>query len=238
MLQDIRAEIFLGLFLMAILFYQLQQADMKTVINILLFTLWGAAFWYYLQTQQKQKTEIQQSKEKILDEENKDLLKHPEIQSQVYSIKAAPKKGLIYLKENKVLLDLAQDIVFVKTFDRQKYQELLVYLNQFQKTYMYILAERYPCQSYVPTFLDVRESILEILYQCYLVVPAQFKHIYGFDPYQVLEKNIHTFIKLSRTMIEVLENFCRMDLKEYYFPMTQPSPSDPSRQTEKQNLLP
>jgi len=238
MLQEIRAEIILGVFLMAILFYQLQQADMKTVINVLLFTLWGAAFWYYLQTIQKQKQETSLSKEKILDEENKDLLKHPEIQSNVYSIKAAPKKGLIYLKENKVLMDLAQDVVFVKTFDRQKYQELLVYLNQYQKIYMYVLAERYPCQSYVPTFLDVRESILEILYQCYLVVPSQFKHIYGFDPYQVLEKNIHLFLKLSRTMIEVLENFCRMDLKEYYFPMTQPMPLDASRQTEKQNLMP
>jgi len=57
-------------------------------------------------------------------------------------------------------------------------------------------------------------------------------------PYEVLQKNIETFVKLSRTMLQVLENFCRMDLKEYYFPMTQPMPNDVFRKKEKQNILP
>ena len=36
-------------------------------------------------------------------------------------------------------------------------------------------------------------------------------------------------------MLEVLENFCRLDLKEYYFPSTIPMPNDESRKIEKQN---
>lgn len=237
-IQDIKVELFFFIFLFAIIFYQIQQSDVKTLMSMLLLTIWGAAAWYYLQYKQQQVSKEQISKESILDAENKDQQKHPEIFSQNYAIKGAPKKGLIYLKENKVLTDLAQDLIFVKTFDRQKYQDLITYLNHYQKVYMYILAERYPCQSYVPTFLDTRENILEILYQLYVVVPGQFKHIYGFDPYTVIEKNIHTFLKLSRTMIEVLENFCRTDLKEYYFPTTQPMAMDVSRQKEKQHILP
>jgi len=234
-IQDIKAEAFFLMFLCAVIFYQIQKAELKTVVSMLLITVWGAAVWYYLQDKSKKAADTSDA---ILDKVNTENLKHPEIISTNFAIKSAPKKGLVYLKENNVLTGIIKDIGFLKTFDLQKYQELLVYMNQYQKTYMYILAERYPCQSYVPTFLDTRENILELLYQCYLVVPAQFKHIYGFDPYKVLEKNIQTFHKLSRTMIEVLENFCRMDLKEHYFPMSQPAPLDLARQKEKQNILP
>lgn len=235
MLEEIRVEVFGGLFLFAILFYQIQQAETKTLISLLIFTLWGTAFGVYLYwTYYQRKTqEIQKETQSLTP-----TLESTPIVSNIYSVQGAPKKGLVYLKENKVLMDMVQDLSFVKMFDRQKYQEWLVLMNHYQKTYMYILAERYPCQSYVPSFLDFREAILEIMYQYYIVVPSHFKHIYGVDPYSVIEKNIHTFLKLSRTMIEVLENFCRMDLKEHYFPMTQPMPSDPTRQTQKQNLLP
>jgi len=234
-IQDIKIEVFFLMFLLAVIFYQIQKAELKTVVSMLLITVWGAAVWYYLQDKSKKAAD---TSDVVLEKVNTANLKHPEIISSNFAIKSAPKKGLVYLKENNVLTGIIKDIGFLKTFDLQKYQELLVYMNQYQKTYMYILAERYPSQSYVPTFLDTRENILELLYQCYLVVPAQFRHIYGFDPYQVLEKNIQTFHKLSRTMIEVLENFCRMDLKEYYFPMSQPAPLDLARQKEKQNILP
>jgi len=238
LLQEIKVEVFFFLFLMSIFFYQFQKAELKTLVSLLLITLWGAVIWYYLQYRVKQEKTEETKAETVLNEEHKDMMKNPEIGSSYYPIKGIPKKGWTYLKENKTLMDIANDLVFVKTFDRQKYQLLLVQMNEYQKVYMYILAERYPCQSYIGNFLDIRESILEILYQLYLVVPSHFKHIYGVHPYEVLQKNIETFVKLSRTMLQVLENFCRMDLKEYYFPMTQPMPNDVFRKKEKQNILP
>ena len=115
---------------------------------------------------------------------------------------------------------------------------MCVFMDSYQKVYMYILAERYLASSYVPTFLDLRENILEIMYQYYVVVPQHFKHIYGVSPYEKIEKNINEFLKLSRTMIEVLENFCRLDLKENYFPTTSPMPHDQYNEKTKKNILP
>lgn len=236
-LRNVKVEILFFIFLFAVIFFQLQQAEMKTVVSMLLITLWGGALWYYLQYRSKQEATKKESTERVLDQENKKKQGAPEMNTSNYYVKAAPKKGLGYLKKNEALQKIAMDLVFTKTFDEQKYQDLLVYMNNFQKVYMYILAERYDCTSYVPTFLDLRENILELLYQFYLVVPKTFKHIYGVEPYTTLEKNIEDFLKLSRRMIEVLENFCRMDLKKHYFPMTQPMPFDAPREKEKRNMV-
>ena len=111
-------------------------------------------------------------------------------------------------------------------------------MNSYQKVYMYILAERYQCQSYIETFLDLRTNILEIMYQFYIVVPIDFKHIYGVSPYNEIKTSIHDFLKLSRTMIEVLENFCRLDLKNAYFPTTLPTPHDVFNKVVKAHILP
>jgi Ca2+/Na+ antiporter len=238
LLQEIKVELLFLLLLMAILFYQFQKAEVKTLMSLLLITIWGIFIWYYLQYRVKQEKQEGSKADTLLNKEHDIMMKNPEINSSYYPIKGAPKKGWTYLKENTTLIQIAKDLDFVKTFDRQKYQWMLVQMNQYQKVYMYILAERYPCQSYIGNFIDIREGILEVLYQMYLVVPSHFKHIYGVHPYEVLKNNIETFIKLSRTMIEVLENFCRMDLKEYYFPMTQPMPNDIIRKVEKQNILP
>ena len=231
----LRVEIAFGIVFFSILFFQIQQAEMKTIMSMLLITLWIVAGWFYLQYKNKQ-IDTQEKKEiKVVEDQHEKRLKTPEIATTNYYVKSANKKGLTYLKKNDTLLTICKDLIFVKTFDEQKYQDLLIYMNHFQKVYMYILAERYPCKSYVPTFVDLRQNILEVMYQFYIVIPKTFKHIYGVNPYEVIEKNIHLFLKLSRTMLQVLENFCRLDLKEFYFPETNPMPFD-----KKQNphLLP
>lgn len=235
---NLKVEILFFTLLFAVLFFQIQQANVKTILSLLLITLWLVGLWYYLRYKGTQVDTQEKREVQLLEKENEKKLEVPEMATQNYYIKSAPKKGLNYLKKNETLMKIARDLVFTKTFDAQKYQEMLVYMNAYQKVYMYILAERYPCKSYVPTFLDLRENILEIMYQYYLVVPKNFKHIYGVDPYQTIEKNIHHFLKLSRTMLQVLENFCRLDLKEHYFPTTNPMPYDIFREKEKKHILP
>jgi len=220
---------FIGLF--AILFYQLQSSDSKTLSSLLLVTLWGGAAWYYLQSKNQEVVTQQEEEAAALEVDNKS---HQVTTTPNFYVQ--PQKELAYLKKNQVLVNLTKELQFVKTFDKQKYQDLLVLLNAYQKVYMYILAERYPCQSYVPTFIDLRENILELLYQMYLVVPKTLKHIYGVDPYATLEKSIDTFLKLSRNQLKILENFCRLDLKEFYFPETNPMPFD--EKVDRKNILP
>lgn len=237
-INNLKIEIIFFTFLFAIIFFQIQNAEIKTVVSMLLITLWLGILWYYLKYKSEQLDTKEKQELKIIEKENTQKLETPEISSTNYYVKGALKKGLNFMTKNEILVTIAKNLIFVKTFDRQKYQELLVYMNQYQKVYMYILAERYPCRSYVPTFLDLREDILQILYQFYLVIPKNFKHIYGIDPYKTIEDNINTFLKLSRQMITILENFCKLDLKEHYFPMTSPMPFDEVRQKDKINILP
>ena len=216
----------------AIIFYQLSQSSEKTLMAMLLVSLWLFALYYYFmkETPAKEKTEVIKS--------TTDIPKGKEIATNNYYVKNNPNKGLEYLKNNETLLKIVKDLAFVKTFDAQKYNEMCIYMNSYQKVYMYILAERYLASSYIQTFLDLRENILEILYQYYVVVPQHLKHIYGVSPYEKIEKNVNEFLKLSRTMIEVLENFCRMDLQEKYFPTTNPMPHDVHNEKEKKHILP
>ena len=237
-IQTIKLEVVISILVLAIFFFNFQKADLKTLLSLLLITIWGIILWFYLNQKVTDKKKDNSLTEVIIDNDHKDMSTIPEMNSDIYSVKSVPNKGWIYLKENKTLMDIVQNIIFVRTFDKEKYKSLLVYMDQYQKVYMYILAERYPCQSYIGSFLDLREKILEIMYQFYVVVPGQFKHIYGVDPYKTIEENIELFIKLSRTMLEVLENFCKLDLKEYYFPNTIPMPNDASRKIEKQNMIP
>jgi hypothetical protein len=226
-----REVVFFSLLCAAVVFYQINQASEKTIMSMLLISVWLVGFFYYY-TNIKKPNDV---KEKQLDVI---IPKGKEIATNNYYVKSSPKKGLEYLKNNETLVKITTDLAFVKTFDAQKYEEMCIYMNSYQKVYMYILSERYLAKSYVPTFLDLRENILEIMYQYYVVVPKNFKHIYGVTPYDKIEQSINEFIKLSRTMIEVLENFCRMDLKEQYFPTTNPMPHDQYNEKEKKHILP
>lgn len=225
-----KAEVLFLILCVAIIFYQLSQSSEKTLMALLLVSLWLFALYYYFMKE----TPV------IVDPviKSTDLPKGKEIATNNYYVKNNPNKGLEYLKNNETLLKIVKDLAFVKTFDAQKYNEMCIYMNSYQKVYMYILAERYLASSYIQTFLDLRENILEILYQYYVVVPQHLKHIYGVSPYNKIENNVNEFLKLSRTMIEVLENFCRMDLKEKYFPATNPMPHDVHNEKEKKNILP
>ncbi len=238
-INNIRGELLFFTFLFAVIFFQIQQSNEKTLLSLLLITVWLVGLGYYLQYVSGKIDKTDKNNTLLLESENtKKLEEVPEMISPNYYIKCAPKKGLKYLKNNETLMNIAKDLIFVKTFDAQKYQDMLIYMNSYQKVYMYILGERYTCASYVPTFLDLRENILEIMYQYYVVVPKSFKHIYGISPYNQIETNIHDFLKLSRMMIEVLENFCKLELKEHYFPTTNPMPYDEYNKTSKKYILP
>lgn len=229
-LKNYKVESLFFILCVAIIFYQLSQSSEKTLIAMLLVSLWIFALYYYFMKDKKDTN--------VVNDTPSALPKGKEIATNNYYVKNNPNKGLEYLKNNENLVKIVKDLSFVKTFDAQKYNEMCVYMNSYQKVYMYILAERYLASSYIHTFLDLRENILEILYQYYVVVPQHLKHIYGVNPYEKIEKNVNEFLKLSRTMIEVLENFCRMDLKDKYFPTTNPMPHDVHNEKEKKHILP
>jgi hypothetical protein len=234
----LRIELFVVILLCAVIFFQIQQKTEKTLLSLVVITLWLVGVGYYLKNRSESIDTAGKKEVFIVEKENTTKLEAPEVACNNFYVKKAPIKGLSFLKKNESLMQIAQDLIFVKTFDAQKYQDMLIFMNLYQKVYMYILAGRYYPKSYVPTFLDLRENILEIMYQYYVVVPSSFKHIYGVRPYDHIEKNIHAFLKVSRLMIVVLENYCRLDLKEPYFPSTNPMPYDVHNQKDKKYVLP
>ena len=124
-------------------------------------------------------------------------------------------------------------------FDRGKYGDLLVLMNQFQKTYIYILTERYYFDSYFKTFIDIGDQILELMYGMYFVMPSSaMKHVYDVIPYELIEKNIERFTVLKRKMIKILESFGKKQLGIQYIPENLPKPNDKIFDEIKTRTLP
>ena len=157
----------------------------------------------------------------------------------IYNIGRFPKKGLKYLQKNQIMIDIALDLALLKMFDRAKYGDMLVLMNQLQKTYIYILSERYYFQSYFPTFMDIGDQILELMYGIYFVMPSSaMKHVYNVIPYEIIEKNITRFTNLRRKMTEILESFGKKQLQIKYIPETIPKADDNSFDEIKLRQLP
>jgi hypothetical protein len=157
----------------------------------------------------------------------------------IFNIGAFPKKGFTYLQKNQVLIDIALDLALLKMFDRAKYGDFLVLMNQFQKTYIYILVERYYFESYFSTFLDIGDQILELMYSMYFVMPSSgLKHVYNVIPSALIEYNINRFTVLRRKMIEILESFGKKQLGVQYITESLPKPSDKPFDPIKVRMLP
>jgi len=136
---------------------------------------------------------------------------------------------LRFLPKNPALAAIARDLRFVRSFDKARYADLLLYMEKFQKTYMYILGDRYYLESYVGTLLDLRDSVAETLYSLVFAVPASFRHTYGLAPYPVIQRNIEEFQALSRKMIKIVENFAR-SRGDAHFPTVGPRPYEKGRE--------
>lgn len=135
---------------------------------------------------------------------------------------------LRFLPKNPALAAIAHDLRFVRIFDKARYADLLLYMEKFQKTYMYVLGDRYDLRSYTGTLMDLRDTISETLYSLVFAVPATFRHTYGFLPYPILQRNIEMFQALSRKMLQVTENYARAR-GHPYFPTIGPRPYEATR---------
>lgn len=199
----------------AILFYQLSQMQMKTLIVVMIMFVYVAAVMYYIYSQTKSQKDMDADKSMQL---TTSINPNMSANSDLYPVKIFPKDGKFkYLIKNTTLMEIAEDIRFVKTFDKARYADLLLHMDKFQKTYIYILSDRYTCDSGIPMLLDFRSVIGEILYSMYLIVPKTLKHAYGLDPFKVLETNIDKFTSLSRLMMDIVEGHCKTQI-----PHTQP----------------
>ena len=136
----IKKDIFIYLFFVATIAYLLKGNTTEILLQIIILAGLSWVLYGYLENKS---TSIEKSIDDRYNYLDKIGKERTETNLEIYNISKFPKKGFIYLQKNQILIDIAIDLSLLKMFDRGKYGDLLVLMNQFQKTYIYILTERY-----------------------------------------------------------------------------------------------
>jgi hypothetical protein len=214
----------------ALIFYFLKTLKSGVLLSILITII----IYYYIDANiQEKHMQIKNDQEKSKDNVKNDVKDLKELGSSNFYVKEIPKK-LKFLTQNKELMDIIYNIRFVKKFDKTKYVKCLSYMDKLMKVYIYILADRYDVNDYLPIFNDLKSDILEIFYSFIFVVPDNFKHIYGFEPYNEIEKSTEDLLKCINKMISILQNYAIIGKKKYYINNQKIKPYEKN----KENYLP
>jgi len=223
----IRDELFVGVLLFAFAFFSFRKSDTSSLLAAILV---GGIAWIGYNYILQKNTKLEEERNNSVAALNKDI-KERESQAvsayqDKYYVGKFPKKGLKYLVENSGLVDIATSLRPVRVFDKSRYADLLHLMNVYQKTYMYILMDRYDATVGLDTFIDLGDSILENMYSLVFVLPDRFKHIYGVDPDALVQDNVRRFTVMKRQMTDVLESYVQKELGIRVVPMSLPRASD------------
>ena len=198
--------------LFAMLFYILSKRESPILLTIIILF----AVFYYYNTYRKDneaqfKADNSRKEDKIRDEV-KDVV---ELATDNFYIHKNNKE-IKYLLKNKEFMDILFNIRFIKRFDKTRFSNMIVNMDKLMKIYVYILADRYDANTYLPIFNDIKNNIYEIFYSLIFVVPNQFKHIYGFDPQTEIDKSLSDFRKKIKDMLTVITNYAKIGKQKVY----------------------
>jgi len=216
-----------------ILYYQISGNSEKKSLTIIIIIIYGIISYFYLKNKEK---EVEKSIDNTINNLNAEIKDRNEIVTNDFTLATFPKKGLKFILKNQILVEILNDLLFVRLFDKARYADLIVLMDKYQKTYIYILNQRYNCYTYTPIFLDTGNAILEHMYSFVFIIPQKFNHIYGLDPIEVIDKNILRFTILRRKMTDIIESFSKKDLKIPYFPEANPQANDNPFYDKTKNL--
>ena len=198
--------------ILAIIYYILSKNKSSILLSIIIIII---AFYYvnnYIkENDTKYKTDIVKKEEKII-EEVKDIV---ELSTDNFYINKN-NKNLKHLIKNKEFMNILFNIRFIKKFDKTRYSNMIIYMDKLMKIYIYILADRYDINTYLPIFTDIKNSIIEIFYSLIFVVPNKFKHIYGFDPQVEIDKSLSEFRTKIKDMLTVITNYAKIGKQKVY----------------------
>ena len=198
--------------ILAIFYYILSKNKSSILLSIILIII---AFYYinnYIkENDSKYKTDTKKKEDKILSEV-KDIV---ELSTDNFYI-SKNNKDVKFLIKNKEFMDILFNIRFIKKFDKTRYSNMIINMDKVMKIYMYILADRYDINTYLPIFTDIKNNILEIFYSLIFVVPNKFKHIYGFDPQVEIDKSLSDFRTKIKDMLIVITNYAKIGKQKVY----------------------
>lgn len=198
--------------ILAIIYFILSKNKSSILLSIIIIII---AFYYinnYIKENDiKYKADSIKKEEKFIDEV-KDIV---ELSTDNFYIHKN-NKNIKHLIKNKEFMDILFNIRFIKKFDKTRYSNMIIYMDKLMKIYIYILADRYDINIYLPIFTDTKNSIIEIFYSLIFVVPNKFKHIYGFDPQIEIDKSLSEFRTKIKDMLTVITNYAKISKQKVY----------------------
>lgn len=198
--------------ILAIIYYILSKNKSAILLTIIIIII---AFFYinnYIKENDiKSKGDITMKEDKIRDEV-KDIV---ELDTANFYINKNNKKAK-FLVKNSEFMNILFNIRFIKRFDKTRYSNMIINMDKLMKIYMYMLADRYDINTYLPIFTDIRNNIIEIFYSLIFVIPNKFKHIYGFDPQSEIDKSLDEFRSKTKEMLVVITNYAKIGKEKVY----------------------
>jgi hypothetical protein len=235
---------FFLVFLGAVLTYFVFNSSEKSIMTLMLMTAWVGLLVYYVyrpakerQDAEKQQTlRIAESVDPRVDGSGqvegttRRAVPPVAVHTDQPQLLAVPKRGLRFLRQNEEFIGIANDIAFVQMFDKARFRDILLYMDRWQKLYVYALSGRADVVQHAENMIQMRLDTLELMYGLMVVVPLQLRHTFGIDePHALIKHNIQLFMDSSATMLETLRNYTKIHLKYPYFPTFEPVPMDPNR---------
>ena len=221
--------LFSSMIILAFTFHLIRSADTNTILSMIVI---GGISWVVYGYIRENGRNSENSSKAVLDTLNAEGERRAGTFNETHrnNVTIAPfsrtGKGFKYLAKNTILVEIVKDLEVMRIFNRGAYADLMLLMDNFNKTYTYILSDRYGAELYLPIFADLGDEILEQLYQLILVLPLKFKHVYGVDSGELIRTNIDRFILLRRKMTQVLESYAKKELGVKVVPLTLPKASD------------
>lgn len=211
---------------LALIFFIISKYNTSILISIIIIII----FYYYIDSNiKKDNLEKKNIEDIVVENIDKGIDTIKELNTNNFYININ-NGNIKFLKKNKEFLDIINNLKFVKKFDKTRYNNLIIYANKLMKIYVYILSDRYDIYVYMPIFNDTVNDILEILYSFIFVIPEKFKHIYGFNPGDEIDKSITDFRNKVEKMLIVLNNYGKIAKKKIYIDIYKYSPYEKNKE--------
>lgn len=205
-------ETYVLILILAIVFYIISKTNTQILLSIIILLILSYISYNYILKISKNKQDNDKTVDKYID---KSLENKKQTINKNYIVGVFPDK-IKYLTKDDKLVEIIMNINFVKKFDKYRYADIINISDEMMKIYIYILSDRYEPRQYFSEFINLRQSILELMYSYYVIVPEKLKYIYGIKPHEELKKSIYNFISYTRNMITILENYSRIEKKIEY----------------------
>jgi len=199
--------------LLGLIFFILNKLNTQVLLSLIIVIV---IIYFIVLRYQEEVVLLETSANNANNKIKKEVADINQIDTRIFYIKDVSKKLKFLMKEPE-LLNILHNIRFIKKFDKSRYTNIIIHMDKLMKIYIYMLADRYDVNTYMPLFIDMKTSIMEIFYSLIFVVPEKFKHIYGFDPYIELEKSQNAFLIKANKMISVVRNYNTIEKQNVYF---------------------